>query len=164
MTPLPRTLAGLTLALLLAVAAGGAGASQDVWRCQGNSYSSQPCTGGRLLDAADTRSDAHQSAARQVVERDRRLARDMAQDRHEREREWRQNVGTGLTGFGLPTQHAAAGLKPKDRAQPEAKPLMKKTSKAKPPKATTTATTATKTAAPKTAPGAAGLTASVART
>jgi hypothetical protein len=121
MTQLTRTASALALVFSLALAGGGAAASQSIWRCEGNSYSSQPCSGGRLLDATDTRSDSDQRAAREVVERDRRLARDMAQDRQEREREWRQAAGTGLTGFGLPMQHAAADIKPKDRNPSQAK-------------------------------------------
>lgn len=138
MTQLTRKASALApiLAFLLGLCGGGATASQSIWRCNGNSYSSQPCSGGRLLDATDTRSDSDQRAAREVVERDRRLARDMAQDRQEREREWRQAAGTGLTGFSLPTPNAAADIKPKDRNPSQAKRTpTQKTQKTKLPKA-----------------------------
>ena len=123
------------LALASASIAPHASAAQTVWRCDGNSYSAQPCSGGRLLDAADARTAAEQHAARDVVERERRLAREMTQDRRDRERELRQTMGNGVTGFGSHAAATSAALKPMDRvAREPKKAAAKHLRKAKAPK------------------------------
>jgi hypothetical protein len=96
------------------LAAGTAGA-QVVWRCgaDGREYRDAPCTDGRVVAVADTRSQAEREAAADVVARDRALARQLAQERREMERE-RRAAGNGLAGF------VTAAVKPK--AAPAARP------------------------------------------
>jgi hypothetical protein len=87
---------------LLALVAGNVQATQAVWRCAGNTYSSQPCKEGRQLELAAGPSADEQRHAREVAERDRRLAREMVQDRREREHEVRMAMGSGLAGIPRP--------------------------------------------------------------
>jgi hypothetical protein len=92
-----------------------AAGAQTVWRCgpDGREYRDAPCTEGRAVAVADPRSDADREAAADAVARDRALARQLAQERRELERE-RRAAGNGLAGF------ATAPVKPK--AAPAASP------------------------------------------
>ncbi len=101
-----------TLPALLVAALGNAHAAPTIWRCAGNSYSGQPCSGGQQVDVASASSADEQRHARDVAERDRRLAREMVQERKEREGDLRQAMGSGLTGFANPAALDAANLKP----------------------------------------------------
>ena len=67
------------VALMFCFAVGSAQA-QDVYRC-GNVYSQTPCLQGRLVEAADTRSEAQRAEAAHVVASERRLATEMRRDR-----------------------------------------------------------------------------------
>ena len=73
--------------------------AQGVWRCgpDGRVYSDSPCAQGRVVAVADTRSTTQVQAAQDVVARDRELARRMAQERRENEREALSR--SGITGF-----------------------------------------------------------------
>ena len=101
------------LCLLLAAAAAVAH-GQTVWRCgaEGRSYSDQPCSDGRTIDVADPRGAVHAADARIAAEREQRLARQLAEQRHEREREV-------LALRGAPVRAAAArNLRPNEALPP----------------------------------------------
>ncbi len=72
-----------SILLLAALLLAGAAHAQTVWRCgaDGRSYSAQPCADGRPVSVADTRPAADVDAAHDVAERERALARDLAQQR-----------------------------------------------------------------------------------
>ncbi len=91
-----KTAVALFTLLLCAAAA----QAQTVWRCgaEGRSYTDSPCPEGRMVLAADARNADDVQAARDVLTRDRALARDLVQQRHEREREARAG-GSGLAGI-----------------------------------------------------------------
>nr|HET7857992.1 hypothetical protein [Caldimonas sp.] len=78
----PLRFAGI--GVLLAVLAATASA-ETVYRC-GSSYSLAPCTGASAVDVGETPDAAQRAEARAVAERERRLAAELARDRHERER------------------------------------------------------------------------------
>jgi hypothetical protein len=107
-----NTLQSTLACALFALAAGSAHASQTVWRCAGNSYASQPCPEGRQLEPAAGPSTDEQRHAREVAERDRRLARQMVQERRERDHDLRLTMGNGLTGFVQPAPPDQARSKP----------------------------------------------------
>lgn len=100
-----KTIAAVVMTLCFASAA----QTQDVWRCgpEGRAYSDSPCAQGRLVAVADPRNAAQIQAAQDVVARDRELARRMAQERRDNEREALSH--SGLSGIKTP---AAAPLKP----------------------------------------------------
>ena len=105
-------------ALLVAASAGAS--AQTVWRCgaEGRSYSDAPCPGGQTVAVADPRSSAAVAAARAVVQRDRQLAREMAGERRERERELALR-GSGLAGIGpAPTIKPTAAQRPLAKRRP----------------------------------------------
>lgn len=94
---------------LLALQCGSARATEAVWRCGGNSYSSQPCSDGRQLEIAPAPSaEAHRQALA-VAEQERRLAATMTQQRRQRERDLRVAMGSGLTGIERPASPTGAG-------------------------------------------------------
>lgn len=79
---------GLPL-MLLAVGLGitpAAFAQDVVWRCgpEGRSYSAQPCADGRTVAVADPRDEVQRAQAQEVAERERRLARQLGQERRQR--------------------------------------------------------------------------------
>ena len=67
------------VALMFCFAVGSAQA-EEVFRC-GNVYSHTPCPQGRLVEAADTRSEAQRAEAARVAASERRLAAEMRRDR-----------------------------------------------------------------------------------
>ena len=77
------------IASLCLCAALGLAQAQTVWRCgpDGRSYADAPCPGGREVAVADARSAEQQHAARQVADRQARLARSMEIERERRQRE-----------------------------------------------------------------------------
>lgn len=87
------------LVLLLAAAAAQTQA-QTVWRCgpDGRSYRDSPCADGRVVAVADARTSTEQAAARAVLARDQRLARQLVAERQARERE-ALAMGSGLAGI-----------------------------------------------------------------
>ena len=99
-TPTARqALPALTLVMLLTLAS--AAHAQTVWRCgaDGRTYADAPCPDGQMVAVADPRSAADVSAARAVVQRDRQLAKQLAEERRDRERETAAQ-GSGLAGIG----------------------------------------------------------------
>jgi hypothetical protein len=115
MTTLPRILSTFAFMLLGCSAVH----AHTVWRCDGNSYSSQPCASGKALDLADARSAEQVRAARDVAQSDRRLAQQMAQDRHAQERETRMATGSGLTGFKAAALTATTAQQAKPQRAPK---------------------------------------------
>jgi hypothetical protein len=87
--------AAFVAALLLCSAA----QSQTVWRCGGNLYSDSTCADGREVAVTDSRSAAQVQAASELLSRERLLARELVQQRQERERETLA-LGPGLAGIG----------------------------------------------------------------
>jgi hypothetical protein len=69
-------------------AAAASAPTSRVYRCgpDGHTYSQTPCPAGSAVEAADPRSAAEQAQARSVVEREQRLARQLAQDRAQAEK------------------------------------------------------------------------------
>ena len=65
----------LTIALLCLAASGwiAPAAAQDIYRC-GNSYSQQPCPGGKVVPADDARSASQRSQTSTASERDAKAA------------------------------------------------------------------------------------------
>ncbi len=114
----------LSILLLAAGLPTAADASaQTVWRCgpDGRSYESQPCKDGRALELSGARPEADLLAAQQVAAADQRLARQLREERLERERELRAR-GHGPAGFARAAP--SADVKPRqDRlAQAASKP------------------------------------------
>ena len=120
-TPRARqALPALTLVMLLTLTS--AAHAQTVWRCgpDGRSYADAPCPGGQVVAVADPRSPTDVAAARAVVQRDRQLARQLAEDRRELERETAAR-GSGLAGIGW-----SDAVKPKAVARQAHKPVPSK--------------------------------------
>ena len=98
--------------------------NQTVWRCglDGRSYESQPCKDGRAIELPGARPPAAVLAAQRVAEADQRLARQLSDERLQREREL-QARGPGVAGFGRAAP--AADLKPRPDRQAASKPKTK---------------------------------------
>ncbi|MCW7537476.1 DUF4124 domain-containing protein [Aquabacterium sp. A7-Y] len=78
------------LLLLSTIAASSGAIAQTIYRC-GNSYSEQACPpgqGGRVVEAADPRSEEERAAAQQSHERQSAQADELAQRRREHEAAW----------------------------------------------------------------------------
>lgn len=95
----------------LLLAGGPATAAQEpkVYRC-GNEYRHHPCLDGRVLGLRREPGDAEAGAAREVAERQRRLADTLARDRRRLE----QAAVDGPAGI---VQRARHGLRSDDREQ-----------------------------------------------
>lgn len=87
----------LLTALGLATATAHAAPPQTVYRCgpDGRVYSQTPCADGKPVTIDDPRSASQQQAAREAAERDARLAKQLAEERRQREA---AAAGQGLTG------------------------------------------------------------------
>ncbi len=92
--------------------------TQTIWRCgaDAKSYGGQPCVDGRAVHVADGRSAAQVQDARDVVQRDKVLVREMVAQRKEAERE------AAVKGSGLIAIKPA--IKPTDKpfAKTDVKP------------------------------------------
>lgn len=79
-----------TVLLFAAFLLAGPAQAQTVWRCgaEGRSYSATPCPEGRVVAVADPRSAADMAAGREVARRETTLARELVQQRRERELEY----------------------------------------------------------------------------
>ncbi|MDP1899752.1 MAG: hypothetical protein Q8K96_04795 [Rubrivivax sp.] len=111
----------LLLALILPTLA--LAQTQTPWRCgsDGRSYSDKPCAEGHPLEVAAARPVADVNAARQLAERERRLADSLRKERHEREA---QAAGAGLARPVAPRAVAVKPMaesprRPKHRAKPK---------------------------------------------
>lgn len=120
MTPLHRHLPWLLASLVTGLAGAQGAPAQQVWRCgpNGDVYSDAPCPEGRRVNAHDPRSAAERAAGRDVAQRDRQLARDLAAEREARHREAAAH-GSGLATLGAApppvkaTKAKGKGKKPK---------------------------------------------------
>ena len=70
----------------IALSAAAMDASAQTWRC-GNTYSDQPCEGGRTVKVEDRRSDADRKASEDAARRNERSADRLARSRQSLERE-----------------------------------------------------------------------------
>ena len=122
---------GLTASLLVCMVSAGSGAlaaDAPVHRC-GNSYSSQPCPGGTVLDVADPRSAAQQREASEASRRDAALARQMQAQRMADERAVPRGGAANLGPVAAHTPaksaskpHPSAHKKPRKPAKPASAP------------------------------------------
>jgi hypothetical protein len=96
--------------LLLALPLLASAQSQTIWRCgaDGASYSATPCPEGRELQRADARPVAEIGAARQLAEREQRMAGALTRERQQREA---KAVGAGLAGFATAQAPAVKSTK-----------------------------------------------------
>jgi hypothetical protein len=106
-------------ALLLPLLAQAA-LAQTIYRCgpEGRSYSQAPCADGKPLTVDDPRSASQQQAAREVAAGDAALARNLADERRQRE----AGAQRQAAGFATsPTQAASApARKPNKAKKPKA--------------------------------------------
>ncbi|WP_369630044.1 MULTISPECIES: hypothetical protein [unclassified Variovorax] len=70
----------------IALSAASMGASAQTWRC-GNTYSDQPCEGGRTVKVDDQRSDADRKASEDATRRNEHSAGRLARHRESQARE-----------------------------------------------------------------------------
>jgi hypothetical protein len=101
---------------LIAINPIGTGAwGQNVYKC-GNTYSQQPCPGGTLVDAADTRTSEQKKAADQASERHAKAADTLEQARLKKEKTEQQ----ALTASKKPTvAPSTTASQPRDSAGPK---------------------------------------------
>lgn len=106
---------------------------QTVYRCgpDGRVYSQAPCTDGKPLSVEDPRSGSQQSAARDVAARDAEQARQLADQRRQRERAAQGQPAAGFKTAPPAPAAASAGqavsqakAARKTRAAPPADPRM----------------------------------------
>jgi hypothetical protein len=102
--------------------------NQTVWRCgpDGRSYESQPCKDGRAIDLPGARPEADVLAAQRVAAADQRLAKQLRDDRLQRERVLLARA-SGPAGFGRSSPPADIKPQPdrqaKSPSQPKATPV-----------------------------------------
>ena len=115
-------------------------ATQTIWRCgaDAKSYGNQACADGRAVQVVDVRSAAQVQDAREVVQRDKALVRDMAAQRKEAARE------AAVKGTGLIALNSTVKPTAKPTAKTEVKPQKRQAKKK--PRATEAADTWTSTA------------------
>jgi hypothetical protein len=106
------------VALLLMSGLASAFAAAPIYRCgaDGRTYSQAPCEGGRLIDAADPRSEAERVEARRVVARERKAANDLERERRAREAAQEPAQATGFNGRPAGAE-AAAPAHPRVKAK-----------------------------------------------
>ena len=101
----------ISTAALLCIAAAGwsaSAAAQSIYRC-GDSYSQQPCAGGKLVAASDSRSAAQKAQTDEAAKRDAKSAETMEKARLKEE--------------AKPAPVALPPAKAPDAAQPDKKPV-----------------------------------------
>ncbi|QFZ83500.1 hypothetical protein GFK26_12375 [Variovorax paradoxus] len=81
------------------------GASAQTWRC-GNTYSDQPCEGGRTVKVDDRRNDADRKASEDAARRNERSAGRLARSRQSMEREALSQGGATTFDAGRFTTNA----------------------------------------------------------
>ncbi len=135
----------MPLCLLLAGALGIAlpGAAETVYRC-GESYSQQPCPGGKAVQADDPRSESQRAQTRDAARRDAKVADEMQKSRLKEEAKPAQAImpepkveapeppsAPAVTGVAKkPAYFTAVSPTKKEKAQPgkKKKKAKKKTS------------------------------------
>jgi hypothetical protein len=103
-------------ALILAALAatwGLASTAQPVYRCGDNSYSQQPCPGGKQVDAQDARTPAQRAQTSEAVKRQAATADQMEKARLKEE--------ARPASVGLPPPKVEASGQTADRTRPTAK-------------------------------------------
>jgi hypothetical protein len=68
------------VAMAAAIGWGATASAQGIWRC-GDSYTQQPCPGGRPVEAQDSRTSAERQQTLQAVERDTRMGESLEKSR-----------------------------------------------------------------------------------
>jgi len=126
-------LAGLAVILAVGVAtapgdARAQGGTSTVYRCADGQYSQTPCPGGRLLDTGPAPTAQQQREARAAAATEARLAEQLRQERHARER---AAVGQAPARIGPPVDD---GRRVKPPRAPKAG-AERSTARPKPPKA-----------------------------
>ncbi len=106
------------VALLLLSGLASTFAAAPIYRCgpDGRVYSQTPCDGGRLIDAADPRSEAQRAEARRVAARERKTANDLERERRAQEAAQQPASATGIDGRPSAPETAAP---PQPRAKPK---------------------------------------------
>ncbi len=94
--------------------------AQPVHRC-GNEYSQSPCGHGRLVDAADERSNSQRADAGRVAQRERQLAATMRSDRLADEAAMRPRSAASLSGTPAPAAKTTPALD-SDRSERKKQP------------------------------------------
>lgn len=102
------------------------GASAQTWRC-GNTYSDQPCEGGRTVKVDDPRSSADRKASEDATRRNESSASRLARSRQSLEREALRQGGPTTLDAGrfasnaqplTPAEQAAQARRRKQMAEP----------------------------------------------
>ena len=125
----PRRLIALAAVLpLLAQAA----PPQTVYRCgpDGRVYSQTPCADGKALTVGDPRSASQRQAAHEVAARDAAQAKQLAEERRQREEATRDQAAAGFRTSPQAEAASAPVRKPKAKAKsaaadPRMSPLMR---------------------------------------
>ena len=89
-----------------------------IYRCgpDGRTYSQTPCADGRLIDAADPRSDAERAEAKRVATRERTTAADLERERRARELVGEKSATAGFDHRPAAQEAPAAASKAKRRS------------------------------------------------
>ena len=89
-------------------------AAAPIYRCgaDGRTYSQTPCAEGRLIDAADPRSEAERVEARSVVAREHKAANEMERERRAREAAQEPAQAAGFNGRPAGVEAAAPTHRP----------------------------------------------------
>ena len=99
-----------------AILFGATAGAQPVYRC-GNTYGSQPCLQGRVLEPDDARSVAQREEALRIVAAQKRQGDDMEHDRLRREAALKPALASALSSAPAPaTKSAEKKPLPKKRA------------------------------------------------
>jgi len=106
----------------LAIGAGGASA-QAIYRCADNSYSQQPCDGGRPVRADDPRTPQQQMDSVSATRREAAMADAMEKSRLQRQAQAERDVAAAERPVAA--QQAAAPATGKPKPQPSAKPAQR---------------------------------------
>ena len=108
--------AGALLSAGLGMAPGAYAAG--IYRCgpDGRTYSQTPCADGRLIDAADPRSDAERAEAKRVAARERNTAADLERERRARELVGEKSATAGFDHRPAAQETPAAASKAKRRS------------------------------------------------
>lgn len=118
--PNPRT-AIILIAIYAHMTGAAAQTASETWRC-GNSYSDQPCPGGKAVEAADPRSSADRRAADADTRRDRASAEVLERDRLRRDavaRRQSQPIVIAREPVAGPPPKPLEAKKKKGRKEPE---------------------------------------------
>ena len=90
-----------------------------IYRCgpDGRTYSQSPCADGRLIDAADPRSEAERAEAKRIAAKERTTAAELERDRRARELAREPSVAAGFVNRPAVQEVPSVASKPKRRAK-----------------------------------------------